>query len=226
MINRRFGYAKLLLPVRGKVAYSKRRGTKRQRKNLKGNGNMQKILRSGTGVFVILGVLSTSLLAQEMPPEVKPAKEHKWLKKFEGSWNSTAKTLSPTGEEGSPMVGTIEGKMIGEFWVTNTMSAKLGEFEMKGLQTIGYDKKTKSYVGTWIDSTGDFVWKYKGSVDKTGKILSLLAEGPDMTKPGKMAMYRDMYEFISDDEVRLTSSVKGPEGKWIDFMKGTSTRKK
>ncbi len=67
---------------------------------------------------------------------------------------------------------------------------------------------------------------YEGSVDKDGRMLSLLAEGPDMTEPGKTALYRDSYEFVSDDEMKIISSVKGPDGNWIDFMRGVGKRVK
>lgn len=173
----------------------------------------------------LASILLPSLAAVAQPPAAEPTPEHLWLKKFEGKWKTSGK--SPGSDPKTPMMtGTIESEMIGKFWMVNKMTVKFGDFEMQGRQTIGYNKEKECYVGTWIDSSSDFIWKYEGTVDKEGKLLTLHAEGPDMTKPGKMAMYRDCYEFVSADEIKVFSSAKGPDGKWVDFMVGTAKRVK
>ena len=162
-------------------------------------------------IFVALSFTSLSCnssFAQEIP-QVEQSKEHKWLEKFEGHWETTSKSVATEGQPASTMHGAIDSEMVGQFWLVTKMSADLGEFKMDGRQTVGYDKEKGKYVGTWIDNTSDFIWHYQGSVDESGKILSLEAEGPDMSEPGKSALYRDMYEFVSKDEIKLTSSVKG-----------------
>ncbi|HBE70209.1 MAG TPA: hypothetical protein DDW52_18835 [Planctomycetaceae bacterium] len=163
-------------------------------------------------------------VAQAQPPEAEPTAQHKWLKKFVGKWET--KTIAKQGDQEITMTGQIESKMLGEFWVVNSMTAKLGDFKVVGRQQIGYSTEKKKFVGTWIDTTGDFIWRYEGTLSKNDTRLELVAEGPDMAAPGKMATYRDMYEFVSDDEVKVTSSVKGPDGKWIDFMTGSGRRVK
>lgn len=163
---------------------------------------------------------------QAQPAASQSQKEHKWLEKFVGSWETTSTAAAEAGGGDAPMKGTIESKMVGKFWLVTSMTADVGVFKMEGRQTIGYDSKKKAYVGTWIDNTGEFMWRYKGSVDKTGSTLALEAMGPDMADPSKEALYRDMYEFVSKDEIKLTSSVKGPDGKWIDFMTGVAKKKK
>lgn len=169
-------------------------------------------------------ILLTSITAvgQEMP-NVEPTKEHLWLKKFEGQWKTVSNVVQD-GQAGPVLTGNIHSKMLGKFWVLNSMDSKIGDFEVQGRQTIGYDRTKKQFVGTWIDNTNDFIWHYTGTLDAGGKVLALVAEGPDMSEPDKQALYRDMYEFVSDDEIKLTSSVQGPDDKWIDFMAGTATR--
>jgi hypothetical protein len=39
-----------------------------------------------------------------------------------------------------------------------------------------------------------------------------------MTNPGKMAKYRDVYEFKSKDHKVLTSQAQGSDGAWVTFM--------
>jgi hypothetical protein len=168
-------------------------------------------------------MLAGGVFAQEMP-EATP--QHKWLQKFEGEWETETVADMGSGQPKSKGTGTIKSEMLGKFWVINDMTAEMGAFKVSGRQTIGYDKATEKYVGTWVDSMSDFIWQYDGSVDETGKILTLEAKGPDMFQPGKMALYRDIYNFVSEDEVKLTSTMQGPDGKWIDFMTGVSKRKK
>ena len=97
---------------------------------------------------------------------------------------------------------------------------------MHAIQTIGYDTEKKHYIGTWVDSMTNHLWTYEGSVDKTGKILTLQADGPSFTKPGEKSPYRDIYEFVNKDEVKFTSQIQGEDGKWITFTTGVTKRVK
>ena len=67
---------------------------------------------------------------------------------------------------------------------------------------------------------------YEGSVDETGRILTLDAEGPDFEVAGKTRKYRDAYEFKSADHIASTSSMLGDDGKWVVFMTGNMRRAK
>lgn len=180
--------------------------------------------------FPLLAVLalfsSTSLLAQEVPDFPKPQKEHELLKKFVGEWETTAEAEGPPGQPAMECHGTIKAEMLGGFWVVNEMQADMMGVQFKGVQTIGYDPKTKKYVGTWVDSMMNHMWKYDGSVDEAGKILTLEAEGPNFMEGGKTAKFRDVYEFKSKDEIATSSLMQGEDGKWITFMTGTAKRKK
>lgn len=178
--------------------------------------------------FLLAIVTSTvpflSARAQELPEAPKPTKEHKWLSKFEGKWSLSSSGVTGPGQPPIENNGTLTSKILGGYWVINKMESEMMGMAFQGIQTIGYDEKTKKYVGTWVDSTNGFMWKYSGTVEKNGKKLVLEADGPDMQDPNKTTKYRDAYEFIGADEITLTSSAQDSDGKWVDFMTGTAKR--
>ncbi len=131
-----------------------------------------------------------------------------WLKQFEGTW-ATAYN------------GNMSSRILGEKWLLNELSVA----GVSSVQTIGYDAEKKQFIGTWIDSTSSFIWKYTGSLDSTGKILILEAEGPDLSDPTKTRQYRDTYEFKSENEIAAVSQMLNDKGAWQTFSKGKMTRK-
>lgn len=163
--------------------------------------------------------------AADLPEMPAPQKEHEWLKQFHGTWETKSKASFGPGQPEMNCDGTTESKPLGGFWVVSQMKSEMMGSPMMGQQTIGYDSKKKAYVGTWVDSMTDHMWIYKGSVDDSGKILTLEAEGPDVFNPGTTKLYRDVYEFKSKDEIAISSQVQGDDGKWTSFMSGTAKRK-
>ncbi len=172
--------------------------------------------------IALLVPLST-LLAQ--PPEMPAEKEHEFLKRFVGEWASETEASMGPGQPAIKGKGTMNARMLGDFWVINDMTGDMGG-EMTAVQTIGYDPEKKKYVGTWVDSMMNHMWKYEGTVDQSGKTLTLEAEGPSFADPGKVTKYRDAYEFKSADHIVATSSMQDADGKWIVFMTGQIRRVK
>lgn len=70
------------------------------------------------------------------------------------------------------------------------------------------------------------MWQYEGTVDKTGKVLTLAADGPNFMADGKMTKFEDIYEFKSNSEMVMSSRMLGIDGKWVTFMSGTAKRSK
>jgi hypothetical protein len=157
--------------------------------------------------------------ALEMPEMPKPQKEHEFLQKFVGEWDSVGKGTAPDGQT-LECTGTAKSRMLGGFWIISEGKGKAMEMPMENIMTVGFDTEKGTYVGTWVNH----MWKYEGTVE--GDKLILNAEGPDMTNPGEKAMYRDEFEFKSPDHYVLTSSAQGKDGKWVTFMRADVTRKK
>jgi hypothetical protein len=92
--------------------------------------------------------------------------------------------------------------------------------------TLGYDPQQKRFVGTWIGSMMTRMWVYDGALDAAGRVLTLDTEGPNPAAEGKLARYKDVIEFKSDDYRVLTSSMLGDDGIWREFMTANYRRQK
>jgi hypothetical protein len=176
---------------------------------------------------LLLGVAALSIAADsvEMPEMPAPQKEHQWLQKFVGDW-ITKSEISMPGQDPMTVEGTETVKSLGGFWIVSDLKCDFGGQQMHGIMTVGYDPKTKQYVGSWIDSMTDHFWKYEGELDASGKKLTLNSEGPCPMKGGQLTKMRDVVEFQDDDTRTLTSYAQGDDGQWQSFMKMTATRKK
>ena len=178
-------------------------------------------------IAVVLGLgFATCGFAQDVPMFPGPEKEHEVLKQFLGEWNTVSEASAGPDQPAMKCEGTIKSKMLGGLWVINEMEADMFGTPFKGIQTVGYDAKSKKYVGTWVDSMMNHMWKYEGTYEEATKTLTLEAEGPNFAEAGKTAMFRDIYQFKSKDEVAISSQMQGADGKWNTFMTGTAKRKK
>jgi hypothetical protein len=164
----------------------------------------------------------------------KPQDEHQWLQKLVGEWSYEVEVMADPDQvpDQSPeqalekSTGTESVRTLGGFWILAE-----GQGEMPGcgtattLMTIGYDPQKQRYIGTWVGSMMSFLWIYDGELDTAGKSLTLNSEGPAMTGEGKMAKYKDVIEFTSDDQRVMTSHLLGDDGQWHKFMTVNSRRK-
>jgi hypothetical protein len=179
-----------------------------------------------TLLFCLFLAAGSSLVAQEPPEFPGPVKEHQWLAQFVGEWESESEGTMGPDQPPIKCKGSATTRMLGGFWVISEIKNTMAGATMHAVQTIGYDTAQKKYVGTWVDSMMNHMWRYEGEVDPTGKILTLEAEGPNFMAEGKLTKFRDAYEFESKDHIVATSSILGEDGKWITFMTGQLRRKK
>jgi hypothetical protein len=149
----------------------------------------------------------------------QPQKEHQWLQQLIGEWTSEAEATMEPGKPPETFKGSEKVRALGDFWIVGE-----GQGEMPGggaatmMLTLGYDPRTKRFVGTWVGSMMSHLWVYDGALDATERVLTLNAEGPDMSAEGKMAKYQDIIEIKNPDHRTLTSQALGDDGTWHRFM--------
>ena len=157
--------------------------------------------------------------------KAEPQTEHEWLQIFVGEWTLEDEKAAEPGQPASQWPESV--RSLHGLWILAE-----GQGEMPGggaattVMTLGYDPQKKRFVGTWVGSMMTHLWVYDGALDAAEKTLTLNAEGPDFSVPGKTAQYQDVIEFVSDDHRTLTSRTLGEDGKWTEFMKAHYRRKR
>jgi hypothetical protein len=158
--------------------------------------------------------------------DAKPQKEHAWLQKLVGEWTSDMECVMGPDQPPMKSKGSEVTRSVGGLW---TMGEGTGEMpdgsKATSVMTLGYDPQKQLFVGTFIASMMTHMWKYEGTLDASGKVLTLDTEGPGMSGDGKMMKYKDIITFVSDDHRILTSRIQGDDGEWTEFMTAHYRRK-
>ncbi len=158
--------------------------------------------------------------------ETKPQKEHDWLQKLVGEWAADMECVMEPGQPPVKSKGAEVTRAIGGLWTVGEGSGEMpGGGQATSIMTLGYDPQKQRFVGTFIASMMTHMWKYEGTLDASGQVLTLDTEGPSMSGDSGMAKYQDVIAFISDDHRTLTSRIKGDDGTWTEFMTAHYRRK-
>lgn len=178
----------------------------------------------------ILAAIATAMfiagcsLAAEAPAMPQSAKEHEWLKKFAGEWDVETEIFMEPGKPPLKAKGTESARLLGGFWVIGENKGDMMGMPFTGVMTFGYDLDKKQYVGTWVDSNTSTMWSCTGSVDDSGKVLTLNTGGMCPIE-GKICQFRDTIEFRSPDKRVMTGAKLGKDGQWETKMIVTASRK-
>jgi hypothetical protein len=185
---------------------------------------MKKLTIAGFAValFLIVGVRA----AEDLPKMPPPQKEHEWLKQLGGEWDAEAQLFMEQDKPPTTSKGTDSVRMIGGFWSVAETKASVMDMPFTGIMTLGYDPEKKKYIGTWVDSMGSRLWTYTGTLDSSGKKLTLETEGPCPMQGGRMSKFKEIMEIQDTDHRTFTSTVQFEDGKWVTMMKVSYQRKK
>ncbi|HJQ79523.1 MAG TPA: DUF1579 domain-containing protein [Lacipirellulaceae bacterium] len=181
---------------------------------------------ASAGLVFSLFIVACQSNAQESPEMPSPQKEHQWLNKLVGEWDTEGEMQMGPGADPIKSTGTDSARMLGGFWLVSDVKGEVMGTSIEARLTLGYDPAKKKYVGTWIDSMTSYMWNYEGSVDDTGKILTLNTEGPGFHGGGQMTKFKEVIEIKNKDERTFTSSFQEEDGTWTKMMSVTYRRKK
>jgi hypothetical protein len=161
--------------------------------------------------------------------QVQAQEQHRWLQQMVGEWTYQGGPMeSEPGKPAESWSGTERVRMLGDLWLLCEASGDMpGGGTASSQLTLGYDPKAGRYTGSFIGSMMTFLWVYdEGQLDADGRVLTMVADGPDFSDPSKMRRYRDVFTIMSNDERLLEAYVQGDDGGWQPLMRNTYRRKR
>jgi hypothetical protein len=159
--------------------------------------------------------------------QAEPQAEHAWLQKLVGEWTSESEAEMGPDQPKIKSTGISTVTSLGGLWTMDEGVWEMpDEGEARSIMTLGYDPLKQKFVGTFVASMMTYLWIYEGTLDDSGKVLTLDCMGPDFAGGTELVHYKDVITFHSDDHRTLTSHLQGPDGTWKSFMTMHYHRKK
>lgn len=143
----------------------------------------------------------------------EPQAEHLWLQQFVGEWNIESECIMGPDQPPMTFTGHEVVRPLGKLWIIAE-----GTGACESMMTLGYDPHAKRFVGSFIASAMTHFWPYIGSLDASGKVLTLDSEGPTFAGDGTLTKYQDIFELVTQDHRTLTARVLNADGSWQQFM--------
>ncbi|MBL8889977.1 MAG: DUF1579 domain-containing protein [Planctomycetaceae bacterium] len=150
--------------------------------------------------------------------QAQPTSEHQWLSKLVGEWVFESSCSMGPDQPAMLTKGRETVRSLGGLWTIGEANMGSTESDGRSIMTLGYDPTKKKFVGTFIASMMTHLWPYEGTLDQSGKILTLDSEGPSFATEGAYAKYQDSIEFVDDNHRILSSRMLLPDGQWVAFM--------
>jgi len=145
-----------------------------------------------------------------------PGEPHKKLSDMAGIWQTTMRSWV-NGADGEPAVskGSSEIKWVldGRFLQQEAKGEMMG-MPFSGIGFTGYDNINKKYVSFWIDNSSTGMYPSEGTLDKEGKVLTMVGKMDDVTTGEHDKTIKYVHRFISKDrQVFEMHDLSLPEGK-------------
>jgi hypothetical protein len=186
-------------------------------------------LRSARVAVVV--VFSSVVLAaaqtggQQPPPMPKPGPEHDVFKMDVGTWDAVVEVTPAPGAPAMKSKG-VEVNTIGcggLCIITDFKGEAMGA-PFHGHGVMAWDPAKKKYVGSWTDSMSAGLALSESTYDPATKKWTGWMEGADMT--GKVTKTRSVVEWRGASTRVFTMYGPGPDGKEMEGMKITYTKRK
>ena len=188
-----------------------------------------KLLRNSAWIVLLVafnaGLAFAQTGADQMPPMPKPGPEHAALKMDVGTWDAVVEFIPAPGAP--PMVSKgVEVNTIGcgGLCLISDFKGEAMGSPFHGHGMTAWDPAKKKYVGSWTDSMSTGIAVAEMTYDAAAKTGAGWMEGPDMT--GKITKTRTVVDYKTEGARVMTAYTPGPDGKEMQVMKITYTRRK
>ena len=176
------------------------------------------------GLSLTAGIAHTA--AQQAPPMPKPGPEHEYLKMDVGTWDAAVEAAAGPGQPPMTSKG-VEVNTLGcggLCLITDFKGELMPGTAFHGHGVATWDVTKKKYVGSWTDSMSTGLARAESTWDAKAKKSTGTMEGPGMT--GEVVKMRTVVEYPSATSRVMTAFGPGPDGKEMQMLKITYTKRK
>ena len=182
-------------------------------------------LLTSLSFLTVLAATTALAAAQQAPPIPKPGPEHALFKIDVGTWDAVVEASQGPGAPPATSKGVEVNTLgCGGLCVISDFKGELmpgTPFHGHGITT--WDVTKKKYVSSWTDSMSQGLLIGESTWDAASKKASGTMEGPDMS--GQVVKMRSVVEYTSDRSRVMTAYSPGPDGKEMQVLKITYTKK-
>jgi len=192
------------------------------------------------GYLVAVCALAAPGTAQQ-PPEKQPnAAAHgtqsatagtkaetpqQFLAKRAGEWNRTIRFVGQPGGPGEPFSGTAKISAIqGGRFLLEEYSDVVDSRPITGTRLFGYNTATGQYEAAFTGTTSPAILMLKGTSTDGGKVVDYSGEA--VRGDGSKFTLNVRVRQVDNDQIVMTFSMTGSDGKPNTFQETTYTRKK
>lgn len=178
------------------------------------------------GLVVFCASLAAQSGGQQTPPPMpKPGPEQEILKMDEGTWDAVVEFTMAPGQPPQTSKGVEVNTMgCGGMCLISDFKGEAMGASFQGHGVMAWDSTKKKYTGMWVDSMSTGPAVAEATYDAAGKKWTGMMEGPDMT--GNVMKTRNSVEWKDANTRVMTAWATGPDGKEMQVLKITYTRKK
>lgn len=120
--------------------------------------------------------------------------------------------------------GTCEQKMLLDgIYLRQEYASEMMGSPFSGINLIGYDKHTRKYVSTWIDSMSTGIYYFEGTASSDGRTITQVNSYDDPIR-GPMVC-RSVTRMIDDNALEYEMYLTPKGGNEEKMMEMTVTRK-
>jgi hypothetical protein len=142
---------------------------------------------------------------KQMQEMLKPGPNLKFLEKWIGKWETTSRIFMAPGAQPMESHGRAEYKWAIEGrWLEERFDGQMMGMQHKGVGLTGYDSFNKQFTGCWADSLNSSMINLTGSLDQTGKVLTMFGRMDEPTTGERGKTVRFQTTVIDDDTKKMT----------------------
>ena len=178
---------------------------------------------------------STKSAAPAVPPEMQqmmermekmgaPGPQHAELMKGAGKWKAVTKIWMGPGEPTVTEGVSTSKPMLGGRFLMDEFKGTFMDKPFEGMGFTGYDNQHKEYVAVWFDTMTTNAMISRGTMDASGKVLTMTSEMEDPTT-GQKAPIRMVTTFMDANTHRF-EMFENHDGQEVKSMEITYTRMK